>query len=268
LTLLRSRAAVLVSALVFLTSTAIVLGLNSRLGCWAFWDSTPCTRVLFVGNSYTSVNDLPSMFTSLARSGGHRVEIGSETHDGWTLADQAAAPATTAALAATHWNIVVLQEQSQIPAVEQLRQQQMFPAARHLATMVRQAGGQPLFFMTWAHRDGWSEDGLADYSSMQSAIEEGYQTIAKELRAPIAPVGEAWRVLVAQESNPALWQDDGSHPTAKGTYLAACVFYASIFRESPNGLSYRADLTANEALLLQQVAASTVLDDPPIWGMP
>jgi hypothetical protein len=221
-----------------------------------------------VGNSYTSVNDLPSMFARLARSGGHRVEIGNDTHDGWTLADQAAAPATTAALSAKHWNIVVLQEQSEIPSVEQLRHQQMEPAARQLAAMVRQTGGQPLFFMTWAHRDGWPQNGLADYASMQSAIEDGYLATAKALGAPAAPVGVAWQRVVASESNPALWQDDGSHPTAKGTYLAACVFYASIFRESPKGLSYRADLTATEASLLQQVAASTVLDDPPIWGMP
>jgi hypothetical protein len=221
-----------------------------------------------VGNSYTSVNDLPSMFARLARSGGHRVEVGNHTHDGWTLADQAAAPATTAALSAKHWNIVVLQEQSEIPSVEQLRQQQMFPAARQLAAMVRQTGAQPLFFMTWAHQDGWSEYGLADYSSMQSAIEDGYLAIAKELRAPVAPVGEAWRVLVAQKSKPALWQDDGSHPRARGTYLAACVFYASIFRESPRGLAYQADLSGGDALMLQEVAATTVLDDPPVWGMP
>jgi uncharacterized protein DUF4886 len=253
--------------LVVLTSTAI-LELTGRRGCWEFWDSTPCTRVLFVGNSYTSVNDLPSMFASLARSGGHRVEIGSDTHDGWTLADDDAAPSTTAALSATHWNIVVLQEQSEIPSVEQLRQQQMDPAARQLATMVGQTGAQPLFFMTWAHRDGWPQYGMADYASMQSAIEDGYLAIAKALGAPVAPVGVAWQRVVATESNPALWQDDGSHPTTKGTYLAACVFYATIFRESPKGLTYREGLSADEASVLQQVAAATVLDDPPVWGLP
>jgi hypothetical protein len=30
--------------------------------------------ILFIGNSYTTVNDLPSVFANLARSGGHRVE--------------------------------------------------------------------------------------------------------------------------------------------------------------------------------------------------
>ena len=40
---------------------------------------TPCTRVFFLGNSYTSVNDLPATFASLAWSGGHRVEGLAET---------------------------------------------------------------------------------------------------------------------------------------------------------------------------------------------
>lgn len=52
-----------------------------------------------------------------------------------------------------------------------------------------------------------------------------------------------------------LWQDDGSHPTVAGTYLAACVFYGVIFGESPRGLSYHDGLTSNEAAYLQSVAA-------------
>ncbi|HEX7497510.1 MAG TPA: hypothetical protein VF344_03465, partial [Candidatus Limnocylindrales bacterium] len=33
-----------------------------------------CTRVLFLGNSYTYVNDLPSTFAQLARSAGRPVD--------------------------------------------------------------------------------------------------------------------------------------------------------------------------------------------------
>ena len=77
------------------------------------------------------------------------------------------------------WNIVVLQEQSQIPAVDQFRQQQMYPAARTLVAMARDASAQPVFFLTWAHRDGWPENGLDDYGSMQAAIDDGYLAIAR-----------------------------------------------------------------------------------------
>ncbi len=190
------------------------------------------------------------------------------TDDGSTLADHAGSSRTTSALTSTNWNIVVLQEQSQIPAVDRFRETEMYPAARTLVAMVRHAGAQPIFFITWAHRDGWPQNGLVDYSTMQSAIDDGYQAIASEQHAAVAPVGYAWQTLLGQEASPGLWQDDGSHPTEKGTYLAACVFYATIFQENPNGLTYHGGLSDAEASTLQQVAAVTVLSDPVKWGLP
>ena len=240
----------------------LVLALSASAGCGLPTDSAPCTRVLFIGNSYTSVNDLPSVFADLARSGGHRVDAGRATADGARLADHASSSSTAAAMTSAKWNVVVLQEQSQIPAVEPFRQAEMYPAARALVASVRQAGAQPMFFLTWAHRDGWPENGLVDYRSMQSAIDDAYLAIAGEQHAAIAPVGYACQAVLAHEASPGLWQDDGSHPTAKGTYLAACVFYAAIFRESPAGLTYRGNLSDVEASKLQEVAAATVLSDP------
>ena len=91
--------------------------------------------------------------------------------------------------------------------------------------MIREAGATPVFFLTWAHRDGWPENGMDDYSSMQEAIDDGYLAIAREQNAAVAPVGYAWWALLHQDPEAALWQNDGSHPTVEGTYLAACVFY-------------------------------------------
>jgi hypothetical protein len=245
-----------------------LLTLQLNAGCPNPGQSPACTRVLFVGNSYTTVNDLPSVFANLARSGGHRVETGTAAGDGWTLADHAGSSVTASKLASAKWDIVVIQEQSQIPSVEEFRQAQMYPAARRLVSSIRNQGARPLFYLTWAHRDGWPENGMPDYSSMQSAIDDAYLAIAAEQRVAVAPVGYAWSALLGQETPAALWQGDGSHPTAAGTYLAACVFYATIFRESPKGLGYRSSLSADEAAKVQVVAAETVLGDPAKWPAP
>jgi len=229
---------------------------------------TPCTRVFFLGNSYTSVNDLPATFASLAWSGGHRVETAVQAPGGWTLLDQASAPSTASTLSGSKWDYVVLQEQSEIPSVEYMRQSAMYPAARDLVTMVRGAGAAPMFFVTWAHRQGWPQNGMPDYSTMQTAIDNAYLSIAREQHASLAPVGFAWSELLGLEAHPDLWQDDGSHPTGKGTYLAACVFYAAIFRQSPSGLGYHPWISGSDAAQIQDVAAATVLDDPSRWGLP
>ena len=144
----------------------------------------------------------------------------------------------------------------------------MYPAARALVQKIRQAGAQPVFFLTWAHRDGWPEYNLPDYESMQLQINQGYMTIANQLIAPVAPVGYAWLTAWLQDPQLDLWQADGSHPNEQGTYLAACVFHAVIFRQSPENNTYHAHLPAATARYLQSVAASTVLSNPSQWNLP
>jgi hypothetical protein len=56
-----------------------------------------------------------------------------------------------------------------------------------------------------------------------------------------------------------LWQSDGSHPNEAGTYLAACVFYATLFQQSPEGLSFRGSLAQDTAQTLQSLAAETLM---------
>jgi hypothetical protein len=244
----------------------LILQMNPR--CPDQERAPACTRVLFIGNSYTTVNDLPGVFASLARSGGHRVEAGDASINGWYLADHAGSAATAAKLASANWDIVVLQEQSQIPSIEEFRQSQMYPAARRLVSSIRNQGARPLFYLTWGRRDGWPENGLPTYAAMQSALDDGYLAIAADQRVAVAPVGDAWATRVARGAGASLWQQDGSHPSEAGTYLAACVFYATIFRQSPEGLAYHASLPAETAAAIQAVAAETVLGDPTKWPPP
>ncbi len=235
-------------------------------GCLTSQRTGDCTRVLFLGNSYTSVNDLPVTFANLAWSGGHRVETAMQAPGGWGLSDHALSQDTPPELASKLWDIVVLQEQSQIPSVESFRQSQMYPAARDLVGMIRAANAKPIFFVTWARQGGWPEYRMPDYASMQSSIDDGYTFIARELQAALAPVGLAWMARLTESLDPDLWQDDGSHPSIAGTYLAACVFYARIFGQSPVGLTFSSGLDAKVASQLQQVAFTTVLNDPSMWG--
>ena len=254
-------------ALAILLLAALPLGCSpAATGCTDA--NKACTRVLFIGNSYTYVNDLPSMLAALARSGGHQIETGMAAEGGLTLADHVGSTATQAKLASGHWDLVILQEQSQIPAIAQFRTDQMYPAARQLIRTIRLDGAKPMFYLTWAHRDGWPENGLPDYARMQAQIDQGYLTIGRELGVAVAPVGRAWATVVSQSSRPGLWQDDGSHPTTAGTYLAAAVFYAAIFDASPVGLSYDAGLPSDQAVSLRQVADDTVLKDLVQWGLP
>jgi hypothetical protein len=224
-------------------------------------------RVLFLGNSYTYVNDLPGTFARLAESGGRQVETAMVANGGETLDQHAASADSQASIASRKWDFVILQEQSEVPALVASREYWMYPAARRLAASIVAGGATPMFYMTAAHRDGLPGSGLAGYEPMQLAVDDGYVAIARELGVPIAPVGYAWFVVRRQHPDISLWQDDGSHPSTAGTYLAACVFHAAIFRQSPEGLAFEDGLPPDQARILQAAAAANVLTLKAQWGL-
>ena len=241
----------------------ISFGCSPAINC----DSNSCLHILFIGNSYTYVNDLPGTFAKLANAGGHPVDVEMEAQGGWSLSEHLNSSVTLDKISSSKWNFVALQEQSEIPAVEQSRTQEMFPAARSLVQRIEQGGAQPILFLTWAHRDGLPAYGMNNYDAMQFQINQGYLGMAQELNVPVAPVGVAWTTVRGAYPQLTLWQDDGSHPTMTGTYLAACVFYAVIFRQSPAGLNYTAGLPNETAQSLQTIAGQTVLQNPGEWNL-
>jgi hypothetical protein len=81
-------------------------------------------------------------------------------------------------------------------------------------------------------------------------------------------VGYAWQTVHSQFPQINLWQADGSHPSAAGLYLAACVFYGVIFHESPEGLDYYGKVDKDSALVLQKIAADTVREERGQWKLP
>src|SRR5690242_17030088 len=74
----------------------------------------PCvTRVLFLGNSYTYFNDLPAIFSELAKAGDQcTVETRMVAPGGKRLKDHWDSSASHEALNSQTWDFVVLQDQS------------------------------------------------------------------------------------------------------------------------------------------------------------
>lgn len=187
-------------------------------------------RVLFIGNSYSF--KIPEQFEKLARAERHKLKVEQETKGGWTLAKHAASRQTLDRIAQGKWDIVVLQEQSQIPSFSESKLQRvMYPAAKSLATAIREAGAIPVFFLTWGRKDGDQQNTENDtYSAMQKRLTQGYGMAAKHAaNAWVVPVGNVWSVVRSEGKNNDLYAEDGSHPSAAGDYLGACVFYTTFY---------------------------------------
>lgn len=233
-------------------------------------------RVLFLGNSYTQVNDLPSLVEELAASLGHDVETDRNTPGGNTLgAPQANGsahafnPTSLAKIASGGWDAVVLQDQSYLPTIANALNAYSIPAVQSLESNVRAASpdARVVLYMTWGRELGggpfcagsWCSPFFADFDAMQASLAAAYATLAASANdAEIAPVGLAWQRHLASPQHADLYKADGSHPELAGSYLAACVFVARLLGVSPVGATYTAGLPGGTALALQRDAWATV----------
>jgi hypothetical protein len=234
------------------------------------------TKVLFLGNSYTVTNGMPLMLELLAAERGRPVIKSVYAPGGTTLGSpqvgghpHASDPTTLGLIAADTWDWVVLQEQSTTPTIPFTFESFMKTGAQSLDASIKanDPSTTTLLFQTWGRANGgqFCASGdcsplFADFDAMQDALTAAYAEVGQLIGAPVAPVGEAWRLLRAQDPTLALHQADESHPTHEGSYLAACVLYAALFDESPEGIAFTSFVDPTDAAVLQRVAARAVFE--------
>lgn len=231
------------------------------------------TRVLFIGNSYTGVNDLPGMFYNLALSLGDTVYYESNSPGGFTFNMHTTNTTTLQKIALPGWDYVVLQAQSQEPSFSPSQvTTNTYPYATKLDSLIHAANpcAKTMFYMTWGRKYGDASNcgfypPVCTFNGMNDRLRASYLEMGADNFAQVSPVGVAWRKSREMDSTINLWSGDNSHPSVAGTYLTACVFYASIFKESPIGAPYLAGLTAPQASFLQSIADQTVLDSLDTW---
>ena len=236
-------------------------------------------NVLFLGNSYTQVNDLPNTLVNLSQDATHSIAVESNTPGGCTLDIHSQNATSLQKIRKGDWDYVILQEQSQMPSIDYYRYSNMYPAAERLRDTIRKYNpcAETILYMTWGRRDGGQQcenygDGLycsadfRDFDHMQDTMTSSYYELTQRLKCNCAPAGEAWRTAIHQtEMN--LFSTDGSHPSTYGTYLTACVLFGSIWGESPVGLNTAFTISEEDAQTLQEIADQTVFLSETQWNL-
>lgn len=234
---------------------------------------TTVKRVLFIGNSYTDVNNLPLLVSQVAASNGDSVYYDSNVPGGMNLYGHSINAITLSKIAQGNWDYVVIQAQSQEPSFSPSQVANgVLPYARKLDSLVHAADScaQTIFYMTWGRKNGDTFNCAAyppvcTYAGMQARLRSSYLLMAQQNNASVAPVGMVWRELIHQNTTFDLYQSDESHPSIYGSYAAACVFYASFFHTKVNGNYVPAGVASAEALLIQQQSNKIVFDSLSNW---
>ena len=189
-------------------------------------------RVLFVGNSFTFVNDLPHQLVNIAQSLGKEVQVANSTIGGCTVYYQRAeTDSRTASLLTQDWDYIVLQSYSILPSIKAARETYLSPAVQSFVSRKKRA--KIVMYLTWGYHDGNTEpcptgsgrcfplgsnanlthpscEVSGDYRTkvdsfecMGYAVARGYMDQLKPGGADIvAPCGIAWQVVRAAKPTP------------------------------------------------------------------
>merc|ERR1719343_170893 len=234
---------------------------------------TTLPATLMIGNSYTYYNDgvdgvLKTFFAASNKAwyvkaltlGGSnwQYHLG-QTSSGGTAHHTAL---TSSQGGETSWGFVVFQEQSHVPGLccytdQNYTDSDFAASAEAVVELDRKAearGATTVLYQTWGRRDGHgSRPYLGTFVLMNDAVADGYNyyasLITRSNRCPIiAPVGTAFRLIyddiLEAGGDPSdssslfykLYNPDASHPSDRGTYLAACVMYGVMTGENPENL--------------------------------
>lgn len=234
------------------------------------------TRVLFIGNSYTAVNNLPQLTADCAQSigfAGFPMEVASSTPGGTTFQMHTSNATSQSLIAQGNWDFVVLQEQSQLPSFPDSQvETECFPFATQLNNQILAADSctETIFYMTWGRQNGdagncasWPP--VCTYEGMDSLLNLRYRQMAIDNQAILSPVGALWNYIRNTYPEINLYAADGSHPSLEGSYAAACSMVSVIFRTDPTLINYNSTLNPVIAEKIKLAAKEVVFNNLMEW---
>ncbi len=219
---------------------------------------TDTLDILFIGNSFTYYNDMPTAyFAPICKEGGYSVNVTSITNGGHYLYEFADPNDTygakvKTALTNNKYDIVIIQDQSRGPIKYPTK---FYNAARTLAAMVKTNGAELYFYSTWGYKEGYTHlpDCGGTTEIMEMKLRAAYSAIAEEVGAKLVYAGVAM-LDIHQNTSINVYQDDLFHPRPAGSLTVAYTFYATLFGEDPRGLTFTGGLTEANVAKFRQAA--------------
>ncbi|MEO8102650.1 MAG: hypothetical protein ABI790_08995 [Betaproteobacteria bacterium] len=218
--------------------------------------ATADISLLFMGNSHTSVNDLPSMVAAMVRAGRPARTVAAVVAPGWMfLEDRVGDVPTLNLLRSQNWSFVILQAQK-YSSSGQFTYSTV--EAEELVRLSRRQNAVPVLFPEWPRKNIPETQRIYDL----------HVSIARKEPACVAPIPQAWDLAMARHPDLILHDADGNHSAPAGAFLTALVLYATITGLSPADLPTLSQPSVDAPIQLQLrgIATETVQTIAPrLW---
>jgi hypothetical protein len=236
-------------------------------------------KVLFLGNSYTYVNNLPQMVADISASTGNTLIYDVNAPGGYYLGQHLTNSVSLSKIQTGTWDNVVLQDQSMALAYPGYCMNSFYSTFK-LDSTIKSTNfcSQTIFYSTWGRKNGDSyicsqpyceEDTLINrtFYQMNSDIQSNYHLFADSLKASMSPVSAVFAYIRMNFPSIELFNADESHPSLAGTYAAACCFYSTIFRNDPSQITFNSGLSEIEASNIRNAVKIVVYEQLLSWNI-
>ena len=220
-------------------------------------------KILFIGNSYTHMNEMPKLLQKMANKAGKDVIIERNTQSGGSFEIHSQRADMYKAINSRSWDYVILQGYSRelshsiqhidsntVPYLNTIRDSVY---ANNSCTNI-------MFYMTWGYESGYLDrEEVNSFDKMTDSIANGYSYLGDLYSVPVVPVGLVWR-QVKKNSSIDLYAPDRAHPSKNGSYLIASTFYNAIFEESNEDV-FTSSITSDNAEIIKKEAKSFISEN-------
>ena len=215
-------------------------------------------KILFIGNSLTG-HIFDTFKWVVDHFADEPILVDQVWGGGITLEGLLANGRAQEALNKDQWDVVVLQEQSQLPAIPGQGEASFQKSVTQLVEIIQAQGAEPILYETWGHFGGDRErkDLYPDYDLMQLALTKAYNKAATNNLIRTIPIGQIWKKLKDDGSElfNKLVEDDLYHPSPLGQFFNACIFFHLLLKQNVFNVETQEGLAPEDCQTLIQITS-------------
>lgn len=180
-------------------------------------DQDSVKHILFIGNSLTYANDLPSLVVTAAQKKNIDIKTEMIAYPGFALEDHWIQGTIQKRISEGHFDFVVVQ---QGPSSQQEGREMLLDYGARIKELCDSHSVKLAFFMVWP--------AYINYTNFDGVI-NNYRDAAESTGSLLCPVGEVWKKYISETGDLSYYGPDSFHPSLKGSEVAAAVIVDALF---------------------------------------
>ena len=196
---------------IFLLTLFFCLKLNTEAQ-----NNSKINTILFVGNSLTYTNNLPSLVQKKAKYSGYNIKFEMVALPNYAISDHWRDEKIQKLISSKNFDIVIIQ---QGPSSQSKGKNILINYGEKYSTLCKENDAVLAYYMVWPS--------LRYYDTFDEVI-KNHELAAKENDAILCPVGKVWKKYFDTTKKFDYYGEDSFHPSNKGSNIAAQVIFNSI----------------------------------------